>query len=180
MAKERSWYVESKVFGMFIKGGNAGLRIVEKSKRKQGSIFLRRDKLAWVVGAVEEVLDVDTTEVFWDPGSAGFPRVLVQRRSNRHGGFIIMEEFEGSSRRGSILIPEGRYGQGWSRLLMELRNARRTIWKDREFKESKAMQLVIGRTYAEVVGRSKPLENVSEEVPAVLGVGVAPAMSGGD
>jgi hypothetical protein len=180
MAKERKWYVESKVFEMLIKGGNAGLRIVERSKRKQGSIFLRRDELAWVVGAVEEVLDVDTTEVFWDPGSAGFPRVLVQRRSNRHGGFIIMEEFEGSSRRGSILIPEGRYGQGWVRLLSELRIARRTVWEDRVFKENKAMQLVTGRSYAEVVGRPKTPEIVPNESPAVAGVGVTPAMSGGD
>jgi hypothetical protein len=180
MAKERSWYVESKVFEMLIKGGNSGLRIVEKSKRKQGSIFLRRDELAWVVGAVEEVLDVDTTEVYWDPASAGFPRILVQRRSNRHGGFIIMEEFEGSSRRGSVLIPEGRYGQGWTRLLSELRNARRTIWKDREFKESKAMQMVTGRSYAEVVGRSKFPVNVPKEDQAVSRVGGAPAVMGGD
>jgi hypothetical protein len=39
MAKERSWYVESKVFEMLIKGGNYGLRIIEKSKRKQGPYF---------------------------------------------------------------------------------------------------------------------------------------------
>jgi hypothetical protein len=133
-----------------------------------------------VVGAVEEVLDVDTTEVFWDPASAGLPRFLVQRRSNRHGGFIIMEEFEGSSRRGSILIPEGRYGQGWTRLLSELRIARRTIWKDREFKDSKAMQMVTGRSYAEVVGRSNFPVNVPKEDQAVSRVGGAPEVMGGD
>jgi hypothetical protein len=79
MAKTRSWYVESKEFEMLIKGGNYGLRIVERSKRKQGSIFIQRDEVAWLVGAVEEALDVETSEVFWDPSSAGFPRVLVQR-----------------------------------------------------------------------------------------------------
>jgi hypothetical protein len=42
------------------------------------------------VGAVEVVLDVESSEVFWDPSRAGFPRVLVQRRSNRHGRFIII------------------------------------------------------------------------------------------
>jgi hypothetical protein len=73
MEKARSWYVESKSFEMMIKGGNYGLRMVEKGKKKQGSIFIHRDEIDRLVGAVEVVLDVDTSEVFWDPSSAGFP-----------------------------------------------------------------------------------------------------------
>jgi hypothetical protein len=64
MEKVRSWYVESKKVEMLIKGENSGLRIVERGKKKQGSIFLQRDEIAWLVGAVEEVLEVDTSEVF--------------------------------------------------------------------------------------------------------------------
>jgi hypothetical protein len=159
MAKARIWYVESKEFEMLIKGENSGLRIVERSKKKQGSIFIRRDEIAWLVGAVEEVLDVETSEVFWDQSSAGFPRILVQKRSNRHGSLIIIEEFEGKNRRGSVLIPEGRHGQGWTRLVSKLRIAKLSLWKGREFRESKVTQVVSGRSFAEVVGRSKQLEN---------------------
>jgi hypothetical protein len=108
MATVRSWFVESKEFDMLIKGGNLGLRIVERSNKKQGTIFILRDELAWLVDAVEEVVDVDSSEVFWDQSRAGCPRIFVQRRSNRHGRFITIEEFEGRNRRGSILIPEGR------------------------------------------------------------------------
>jgi hypothetical protein len=160
MAKACSWYVESKELEMLIKGGNYGLRIVERSKRKQGSVFIQRDEAVWLVGAVEEAVDVETSEVFWDPSSAGFPRVLVQRRSNRHGRFIFIEEYEGNKRRGSVLIPEGRHGQGWTRLASELRIARMTLWKGRDFRERKATRVVAGRTFAEVVGRPKPMENV--------------------
>jgi hypothetical protein len=155
MEKARSWYVESKTFEMLIKGGNSGLRIVEKGKRKQGSIFLQRDEIAWLVGAVEGVLDADTLEVFWDPTSAGYPRVLVQRRSNRHGNYIFIEEFERSNRRGSILIPEGRYGQGWIRLVAELRSVRSNLWKDRVFRVNKTTLVDPARSFAEVVGRPK-------------------------
>jgi hypothetical protein len=166
MEKARSWYVESKTFEMLIKGGNSGLRIVERGKRKQGSIFLQRDEIAWLVGAVEGVLDVDTSEVFWDPTSAGYPRVLVQRRSNRHGNYIFIEEFERSNRRGSILIPEGRYGQGWTRLVAELRSARSNLWKDREFRVNKTTLVDPARSFAEVVGRTKSLETEGKVLPA--------------
>jgi hypothetical protein len=168
MEKARSWYVESKSFEMMIKGGNYGLRMVEKGKKKQGSIFIHRDEIDWLVGAVEVVLDVDTSEVFWDPSSAGFPQVLVQRRSNRHGSFIFIEEYEGRNRRGSALIPEGRYGQGWSRLISELRIARLALWKGREFKARKDSRVVSGRSFAEVVGWPQSLENALKVVPAAL------------
>jgi hypothetical protein len=42
MAKARSWFVESKEFEMLIKGGNCGLRIVERSKKKNRGLFLYR------------------------------------------------------------------------------------------------------------------------------------------
>jgi hypothetical protein len=165
MEKARSWYVESKTFEMLIKGGNSGLRIVEKGKRKQGSIFLQRDEIAWLVGAVEGVLDADTLEVFWDPTSAGYPRVLVQRRSNRHGNYIFIEEFERSNRRGSILIPEGRYGQGWIRLVAELRSVRSNLWKDRVFRVNKTTLVDPARSFAEVVGRPKSPEIEGKVLP---------------
>jgi hypothetical protein len=168
MAEARSWYVESKEFEMLIKGGNYGLRIVERSKKRQGTIFIKRDEIAWLVGAVEEARVVESSEVFWDPTSAGFPRVLVQRRSNRHGGFIFIEEFEGNKRRGSILVPEGRHGQGWSRLASELKIARLTLWEDRVFKERKAARVVAGRSFAAVVGRPKPIENVRMAVSSEM------------
>jgi hypothetical protein len=42
---------------MLIRGGDSGLRFVERSKKKQSSIFVHRDELVWLVGAVEEVMN---------------------------------------------------------------------------------------------------------------------------
>jgi hypothetical protein len=67
---------------------------------------------------VEEVVELETSEVFWDQSRAGYPRIIVQKRSNRHGRFLTVEEFDGRRRIGTVLIPKGRFGQGWSRLII--------------------------------------------------------------
>ena len=53
------------------------------------------------------VVDVETFEVFWDQSRAGYPHLITQKCSNRHGRFLTIEEFDGSKRSSSILIPEG-------------------------------------------------------------------------
>jgi hypothetical protein len=168
MEKIRGWYVESKSFEMLIKGGNYGLRMVEKGKKMQGSIFIHRDEINWLVGAVVVALDVETSEVFWDTSSAGFPRVLVQRRANRHGSFIFIEEYEGRNRRGSVLIPEGRHGQGWCRLVSELKIARSALWKGREFRVRKTSRVIPGRSFAEVVGRAQSSVDAGKMMQAAV------------
>jgi hypothetical protein len=110
---QRCWSVEAKVFEVLIKGGNTGVRIYESSKKKKSSIFIRREELGWLVGALEEVAEADKSEIFWDQSRAGCPRILTKKRENRHGRFLSIEEFNGRSRSGLILIPEGRFGQGW-------------------------------------------------------------------
>ena len=73
---------------------------------------MQRDELVWLVGSLKEVVEVETSEVFWDQSRARYPRIIVQKCSNRHGCFLTIEEFEGRRRSGTILIPEGRVGQG--------------------------------------------------------------------
>jgi hypothetical protein len=129
MEGAQCWSVEAKAFEVLIKGGASGVRIFEKGKKKTTSIFVRREELAWLVGALEEVADSDKAVTFWDQSRAGFPRIISQKRSNRHGRFLMIEEFEGRRRCGSILVPEGRFGQGWARLMVELDDANSRIWE---------------------------------------------------
>ena len=56
--------MESKEFEVLIKGGSSGVRFVERSNKKQRSIFIHRDELIWLVGAMEVVIDEETSEVF--------------------------------------------------------------------------------------------------------------------
>jgi hypothetical protein len=133
----RCWSVEAKVFEVSIKGGETGVRIHEKSKYKRSSIFVRREELAWLVDALEKVAESDKSEIYWDHSRAGLPRIVTQKRSNRHGRFLSIEEFDGRRRNGSILIPEGRFGQGWARLMVELDGADSLLWEGRKSGEYK-------------------------------------------
>jgi hypothetical protein len=49
-----------------------------------------------------------------------FHAILAQRCSNKHERFLIVEEHSGGRRRGHILVPEGRDGEGWSMFEAEL------------------------------------------------------------
>jgi hypothetical protein len=119
MASSRRWSVESKEFELVVKGGAQGVRIFERSHGKQRSIFLKKDELVWLERTVEEMVLVESSEVFWDQSRAGYPRVIAQRRSNRHGSFLTVEEFDGRRRCGTILIlkegmAKGGNGSSWN------------------------------------------------------------------
>jgi hypothetical protein len=161
MEGSRSWSVESKAFEMMIKGGALGVRIVEISNNRRRSIFIQRDELAWLVDAVEVAVDKETPEVFWDQARAGYPRLLTQKCSNRHGRFVTIKEFEGRRRIGNILIPEGRYGQGWARLMSELQMMSLSLWKGSEIRKKKVENMVsASRSFVDVVGLAKSPELV--------------------
>jgi hypothetical protein len=123
MEGDRFWTVEAKAFEVRVRGGNTGVRINESSKKKKGSIFVRREELVWLVGALEVVVEADKPEIFWDQSRTGLPRIQTQKRSNKHGRFLSIEEFEGRRRCGIVLVPEGRFGQGWASLMVELDGA---------------------------------------------------------
>jgi hypothetical protein len=84
MECNRRWKVESKEFEVLIKGGATGVRIVERSHNKRRSNFVQRNELAWLVRTVD-VVEKEPSEVFWDQSRAGYPRIIVQKRSNKHG-----------------------------------------------------------------------------------------------
>jgi hypothetical protein len=124
-----------------------------------------RDELAWLLGALEEVVDVETSEVFWDQSRAGYPRIIMQKCWNRYGRFVTIEEFDGRRRSSTILIPEGRFGQGWARFIVGLDRIRssfregRKLNEGREPRECKEAKVVIGRRhYVEVMWLSTQLE----------------------
>jgi hypothetical protein len=120
MEDARRWSVEAKEFEVSIKGGLLGVRIVETRNKKRRSIFVHRDEISWLVGALEVAAEVDTSEVFWDQSRAGYIRLTTQRCANKHGRFMFIEEYDGRRRSGTILVPEGWTGQGWARMILEL------------------------------------------------------------
>jgi hypothetical protein len=89
---------------------------------------MQKDELAWLVGLVEKVVEVETSKVLWDQSRVGYPRIIAHKCSNRHGRFLTIEEFDGRRKRcGAILILEGRYGQGWVRFILKIRLANSSL-----------------------------------------------------
>jgi hypothetical protein len=148
MAGQWKWTVEAKEFELVVRGGNIGVRFYERNSKTNRSLFLQRAEVAWLDSVVEELLAVKTSEVFWDQSRAGYPRIFAEKCSNRHGNFLTIEEFDNKKRCGSIMIPEGRHGQGWERLKSEVSRANSLLSMGEKWKSKK---VTLGRSYAEVV-----------------------------
>jgi hypothetical protein len=58
--------------------------------------------------------------LFWRRSLDGFPGIFAQRCANKHGRFLTVEDYGGGRRRGVILVPEGRKGEGWEAFRLEL------------------------------------------------------------
>jgi hypothetical protein len=153
MDGQGKWSVEAKEFELVVRGGNTGVRFYERNSRTVRSIFLQRAEVAWMDNVMEELAAVKFYEVFWDQSRAGHPRVIVEKCSNRHGKFLRIEEIDGRKRRGSIMIPEGRYGEGWNRLKMEVSKANSSLGVREKWRSN---MVKAGKSYAEAVLAAQP------------------------
>jgi hypothetical protein len=153
MDGQGKWSVEAKEFELVVRGGNTGVRFYERNSKTVRSIFLQRAEVAWMDNVVEELAAVKFYEVFWDQSRAGLPRVIVEKCSNQHGNFLRIEEFDGRKRRGSIMIPEGRYGEGWNRLKMEVSKANSSLGVREKWRSN---MVTAGKSYAEAVLAAQP------------------------
>jgi hypothetical protein len=76
-------------------GGITGIRIRKKCKGVTRSIHLDKDKEAWLIKSYEELVTMKDSRVFWNQSMPGYPLILAHQCSNRHGFFLVIEEFEG-------------------------------------------------------------------------------------
>lgn len=111
--------MESKPFELAVEGGSTRLRIREKCRGFTSSIFLGRIDSCWLLDAVEELLSAKSYAVFWKRSWAGFPGIIAQQCANKHGHFLVVEEY-GGGRRGFILVPKRRNDKGWMSFVLEL------------------------------------------------------------
>ena len=122
MGWNRSWLVESKEFKFLLKDSSPVLTIQERRRDVQRVVNLRKKEQVWLVRIFAELVAVDDSRVFRDQTVPGFPRVLAQKCGNKNGRFLVLEEYNGRGKCGSIFVPEGRNRQGWNRFVEELRN----------------------------------------------------------
>jgi len=98
--------------------------------------------------------------VFWDQSQHGFPQIIAQRHFNKHGGYMVIEEFNGDRRKDLIFIQEGRSGQGWNSFHAELRLVSdyfKANFRDMVVEPELHADLRGRRSYAEVLAKTTPL-----------------------
>jgi hypothetical protein len=115
--------VESKRFDLYVEGGSTGLRIGESSRGITRFIALNGKDSRWLLDTLEELLAAKDSAVFWRRSHAGFPSSFAQRCANKHGRFLMVENYGEGRRRSFILVPEGRKGAGWKSFRSELSSA---------------------------------------------------------
>jgi hypothetical protein len=167
MSSSRRWSVESKEFALSVVGGFTGIRIHERRKGVTRSILIDQDEAAWLLKSFHDLVTAHDCRVFWNQSVSGFPRILAQQCANRHGYFLTLEEYEGRRRKGSVLVPKGKFGEGWKRFGEELRLALNSLLagsfpkhaQGKEVSQSKSHSE--RRSYAEVLRASLPKDTAS-------------------
>jgi hypothetical protein len=184
MSSSRWWFVESKEFGLSVVGGFIGIRIHERRKGVTRSILIDKDEAAWLLKSFHDLITVLDYRVFWNQSVSGYPRILAQQCANRHGFFLTLEEYEGRRRKGSVLVPKGRFGEGWKRFGEELRLAFNSLLAGSSSEHVKGkvvsqpkLLFERRRSYAEVLSSSAEREGVflpfggGSPVPGVISGG---------
>jgi hypothetical protein len=123
MGLSRRWIVESKQFETIVKDDSTGVKIQERCRGQLH--FIRQNSLesTWMLNIFDKLVVAKDSSVYWARSIPGLPSILAQHCFNKHGSFLVIEEYDGRERRGFVLISEGRQGKGWDRFIFELRIA---------------------------------------------------------
>jgi hypothetical protein len=117
---ERRFLVESKSFVLLVLEGASVVRVEEKRQGFHGAVVLSSHCSAWLASTMETLLGFPGEQEFIKSYREG-PKLLIARRGgNKDGRFLEAAVFGLGSRRGFVLIPEGRGGWGWRKFSGEL------------------------------------------------------------
>ncbi len=108
--------IDSKTFTLGFDGGRADpYHIMERRGRIRGSLWLGLGGLRWPVNAILKLRNsACTLEGFFEFFRDRYRVLELSCLSNRGGRFLDILEYHSEAYRGSIRLPEGRRGAGWS------------------------------------------------------------------
>ena len=95
---------------------------MERKGRFQGSIWLGIKGLRWALGELGKLKSIPATQTgVFQFMRDGYRTLEFSCLSNRGGRFVELSAYHGGAQKGSIRVPEGRYGAGWDRFGYEIR-----------------------------------------------------------
>jgi hypothetical protein len=161
MALERRFFMEAETFLFSVEEGKSVLRTEERWKGFLGVVLLGLQCTTWVVAAMKEALRSQGVKDFIKSFQGDSKAWIVRKGCNKDGRFLEPVVYAVAGQRGFILVPEGRGGWGWKRVVDEL---------------SKVMVFLETTYGSSLVGVLSPVE--MKDGKKVLGLKVSPAKLG--
>jgi hypothetical protein len=108
--------IDSKVFKLAFDGGRVDpYHIMERRGRFRGSLWIGITGLRWMLDVFVKIRTTNQPlEGFFVFHRDGYRVLEFSCLANRGGRFVEITEYHSGTHRGSIRIPEGRKGAGWS------------------------------------------------------------------
>jgi hypothetical protein len=108
--------IDSKVFKLAFDGGRVDpYHIMERRNRFRGSLWIGITGLRWLLDIFVKIRTTNQPlEGFFVFHRDGYRFLEFSCLANRGGRFVEITEYHSGTHRGSIRIPEGRKGAGWS------------------------------------------------------------------
>jgi hypothetical protein len=115
--------IDSKTFTLGFDVGRADpYHIMERRGRFRGSLWLGLGGLRWLVNVIFKLRNSTCTlEGFFEFFRDRYRVLELSCLSNRGGRFLDISEYHSGAQRGSIRLPEGRQGVGWSLFEFQVR-----------------------------------------------------------
>jgi hypothetical protein len=115
--------IDSKSFTLGFDGGRMDpYHIMERRGRFRGSLWIGIGGLRWILGVIAKARTTTSPlEGFFEFFRDGYRVIELSCLSNRGGRFMEVSEYHSGAHRGSIRIPEGRRGAGWSLFEFQVR-----------------------------------------------------------
>ena len=109
------FFVESKSFEFSVEEGGSFflLRIFERSRDSLRSVFLGKESAKILLSLMENFIYSESPGHYARTVREGETVFILQSGSNAHGSFLMIFELLHGSRKGFLVIPEGRMGNGW-------------------------------------------------------------------
>lgn len=122
MASQHSFRIEAKTFIISLEGGGAALvKIIERVKLYNHSVFMSKEGARWLAKCVEDNITREADKSFictYREKDQGF---VIRRLSNDYGLFVEVMVCGNGGVRDQIVIPEGFWQGGWQGFGAELR-----------------------------------------------------------
>jgi hypothetical protein len=108
--------IDSKAFTLTFDGGRADpYNIKERRGRYRGSLWVGLSELRWILDVFVKLRNPNQTiEGHYEFHRDGYRVLGTSCLANSGGRYVEVSEYHSGTHRGSIRIPEGRRGAGWS------------------------------------------------------------------